>query len=258
MEKTKFKYIYGPVTSWRLGQSLGIDLLSGQEKVCTFDCIYCQIGRGKAVLPARKVYVPTEEIVAELKQLPNICIDYITFSGKGEPTLALNLGEAIQAVKRIRPEPVAVLTNASLLFRKDVREELGQADLAALKIDAVSQKMLTLVNCPARAIRFAELWKNIQRFRGEYRGRLALQMMFMAKNKDAVEKLAKLARSISPDEAHIGTPTRASEVNPLSPEEIAVIKRHFQGMKVLSCYDAQSVKEKEKGIPIGDMQRRGR
>lgn len=256
METTKFKYLYGPVASWRLGSSLGIDLLSGQEKVCTFDCIYCQIGREKAVLPERKVYVPTEEIVAELKQLPDIRIDYLTFSGKGEPTLALNLGEAIKAVKRIRPEPVAVLTNASLLFRKDVRQELGQADLAALKLDAPSQNILTLVNCPETKIHFPELWKNIQQFRKKYSGQMALQIMFMRENKDAAGKLAELARAVCPDEVHINTPTRASEVKPLSPAEIAEIKRYFQGMNVLSCYDARTAKKKDKIIPIGDIKKR--
>ncbi len=256
MEKTRFKYIYGPVSSWRLGSSLGIDLLAGKEKVCTFDCIYCQIGRKKAVFPERKVYVPTEKVLAEIKRLPELKLDYITFSGKGEPTLALNLGETIKAVKKIRPEPVAVLTNASLLSRTDVRQELCAADLVALKLDAGSQKILTLVNCPAKKIRFSELCNNIQQFKNEYPGQLALQIMFMPENKDAAEQLAELARAICPDEVQINTPTRASEVKPLSPEEIAAIKRHFQGMNVRSCYDAQPQKKKDNSMRIGDIKMR--
>ncbi|MFH1245619.1 MAG: radical SAM protein [Candidatus Omnitrophota bacterium] len=256
MEKTKFQYIYGPVSSWRLGSSLGIDLLSGQEKICTFDCIYCQVGRKKAVFPERKVYVPTEKILAEINSLPELKPDYITFSGKGEPTLALNLGETIKAVKKIRLEPVAVLTNASLLFRKDVREELCAADLVALKLDAGSQKTLTLINCPASQIHFADIWENIRHFRKEYPGWLALQLMFMTENKDEAEQLAKLVREIGPDEAQINTPTRAAQVKPLTPQEIAVIKQYFQGINVRACYDALPRKKKDTSARIGDIKKR--
>ena len=113
MRKRDFRYIYGPVSSWRLGISLGIDLLSPKRKICNFDCIYCQLGKTLKPIDKPKIYVKTKDVIEELKKLPRIKIDYITFSGRGEPTLAKNLGQVIKAVKKLNLAPVAVLTNAA-------------------------------------------------------------------------------------------------------------------------------------------------
>jgi len=235
--RKNFRYIYGPVPSWRLGSSLGIDLLSRKEKVCSFDCIYCQIGRTKSYTTRRKLYVPTKGVVSEIKALPKVKIDYITFSGRGEPTLAKNLGATIKAIKRLRPEPIAVLTNSSLLYRQDVRQELALADLVALKLDAGSQKSLRLINHPVKKTKFSAILKGIKQFRKVYRGKLALQIMFTQENKDKAKNIAKLARQIQADEIQINTPTRPSLVGPLSRKAISVIKRYFRGMNVISLYD---------------------
>ena len=257
MSKKNFKYIYGPVSSWRLGSSLGIDLLSQEEKVCSFDCVYCQVGKTKTPATKRKLYVPTEKIVAEIKTLPKVHIDYITFSGRGEPTLAINLGQTIQAIKKIRKEPIAVLTNASLVNRGDVREELSLADLVAVKLDADSEGFLKLINQPAKKIKFADILNGIKQFRKEYRGKLALQIMFMEENKDIVKNIAKLAKQIRANEIQINTPKRPSPVKPLSQKAISAIKRHFRGMNVISLYD----KKRKKVHPISTkdtMIRRGK
>ena len=243
--KKSFKYIYGPVSSWRLGSSLGIDLLSGKKKVCTFDCVYCQLGKTKSFTTdttERKLYVPTEKVIEEIERLPDVHIDYITFSGCGESTLAANLGETIRAIKKIRKEPVAVLTNSTLLYRKDVRKELSLADLVAVKLDVDSAKPLKLINRPAKSIRFADILRGIKQFRKEFRGKLALQVMFVQKNKGIAGEIARLAKSIQPDEIQICTPTRPSSFKPLSPKAILQIKKHFCGMKVLSIYDAKRKK----------------
>ena len=237
--KRNFRYIYGPVPSWRLGSSLGIDLLSQKEKVCSFDCIYCQIGRTKSYTIKRKLYVPTKEVVSEIKALPRVHIDYITFSGRGEPTLATNLGMTIKAIKRLRKEPIAVLTNSSLLYRQDVRQELALADLVVLKLDAGSQKSLRLINHPAKKIKFSAILKGIKRFRKVYRGKLALQLMFMPQNKDQAKNIAKLARQIQANEIQLNTPLRPSLVRPLSRKAISVIKGYFRGMNVISLYDVK-------------------
>jgi len=126
--RSDFKYIYGPVPSWRLGSSLGIDPLSKDGKVCSFDCLYCQLGETKFLTDERKKFVPGEEVIGELDSLPTLKIDYITFSGMGEPTLASNLGQMIKAIKKIRKEKIAVLTNSSLMHREDVQKDLFCAD----------------------------------------------------------------------------------------------------------------------------------
>ncbi len=256
-KKKQFKYIYGPVSSWRLGSSLGIDLLSGKEKLCSFDCIYCQLGKTKAYTTKRKLYVSTEKVIAEIKTLPNIHIDYITFSGRGEPTLAINLGQAIQAVKKLRKEPIAVLTNASLMNRKDVRKELSLADLVAVKLDAASQDYLKLVNRPAKRIKFFAILKGIKQFRKEYQGKLALQVMFMRENEALATDIAKLAKGIRPDEIQINTPSRPCPVGQLSRRSILDIKKHFSEMNVTSLYDAK--RKKVRPVSTKDtMLRRGK
>ena len=236
------KYIYGPVPSWRLGSSLGVDLISTEEKSCTFDCIYCQLGSVINFTDERKIFVPTDEVIQEIKSLPPVPIDYITFSGKGEPTLAQNLGQVISIIRTIRNEKIAVLTNSSLLGRQDVREDLSKADFVIAKSDACSQKSFEAINKPMPSIKFDAIVKNIKKFRNEYSGKLALQIMFIEKNKDEAEELACIAAEIAPDEVQINTPLRPCKIKPLSKEEINIILG--AGWKNPVCvYDAPCKKE---------------
>lgn len=253
MAKKDFKYIYGPVPSWRLGSSLGIDLLSQEGKICNFNCIYCQLGENLNYTQERKLYVPTEEIIKELRMLPEVHIDYITFSGRGEPTLAINLGKTITAVKKLRKEPIATLTNGVLIERKDVREELSLADFVAVKLDAPSRESLEKINRPAPGIRLENILNGIKEFRKEYTGKLALQIMFIDEN---AGKLAQLAHEIHPDEVQINTPLRACPVKPLSPSSINKIKKQFEGLNIISVYDVE--RRKVKPISAKDtLKRRG-
>lgn len=266
--KENFKYIYGPVSSWRLGNSLGIDLLSQEAKICSFDCIYCQLGRIINYTTERKLYIPIEEIVEELERLPNVQIDYITFSGRGEPTLAENLGQVIKAVKTLRTEPVAVLTNSSLIDREDVREELNLADFIVVKLDAYSPESLREINRPAKGVEFGNILTGIKQFRKIYTGKMALQIMFTEENKNKAAQLAYLANYIKPDEIQINTPLRSCDIRPLSKEEIFKIKEYFvdkcefafDGKKrnIISVYD---VKTQRETCPISNtdtLKRRGK
>ena len=242
MDRKDFKYIYGPVASWRLGSSLGIDAISGKEKICTFDCVYCQLGRTGILSSQRRVFVPADEIIRELVSLPFLKIDYITFSGSGEPTLAKNLGRIIKAIKKIRKVKIAVLTNASLIGRKDVREDLSLADFVAVKLDVSSQGLLEAVNQPVESVRFERLLKAIMRFKADFKGRLALQIMFIKENKKYARGIARLARQIHPDEIHINTCLRPCGVRPLSRSELRVVKNCFlhacvKDTKILSVYE---------------------
>jgi len=232
----RFKYIYGPVSSWRFGSSLGIDLLSQADKVCSFDCLYCQLGKTKALTTKRKLYVPTKKVVEEVKALPKVPIDYITFSGRGEPTLAKNLGQAIKAVKKLRKEPVVVLTNSSLVHRKDVREELALADVVAFKLDADSQKSFKLINRPTKTIKFSHILKGIKQFRKSYRGKLVLQIMLLAQNKAIIKNIVELAEEIAPDEVQLCTSRRPSPVRALPRKTVLEMQRYFRKIKAISFY----------------------
>ena len=247
MSNPKFKYIYGPVWSWRVGNSLGIDLLSQDEKLCLFNCIYCQVGSLCNYTSERKVYAPTADVIAEVKTLPDVNIDYITFSGRGEPTLALNLGEVIRELKKIRTEPVAVLTNSALIERGDVREDLALADFVMCKLDATTQQILDAVDRPAPGIRIENILKAIKDFRKEFKKRLALQIMLIEENRADAEELARLSMEIVPDELQLNTPLRPGGTSPLSKEEMAGIKKRFNDIiggkiKIVTVYDREASK----------------
>ena len=240
--KRRNKYIYGPVSSWRLGCSLGIDLISCKEKICTFDCVYCQLGRTKAFKKKREEFVWTEKVIDEIKGLPSVKIDYITFSGSGEPTLAKNLREVISRVRKIRKEKIAVITNSSLIYRKDVQDALRLADFVMLKLDACSEDLFIRINKPLKGITFDKILKGMKQFRSRYRGKLALQIMFIGENSIYAKDLARIAKEIAPDEVQINTPLRQCAVMPLSKKETDIIKRCFSGMNISYVYEGEKKK----------------
>ena len=247
MESPQYKYIYGPVSSWRLGRSLGIDPISSCQKTCTFDCVYCQAGKTEVFSEQREVFIPTEALIHELRSLPEVAIDYITFAGNGEPTLAKNLGEMIRAVKMVRKEKIAVITNTSLIDRKDVVEDLLLADLMEAKLDASSAVSLKAVNHPMPEILWEDIVEGLKAFRKVFQGHLTLQVMFIASNKVCAAAIAKIAHQIGPDEVEINTPLRACAVKPLSVEDMAEITAIFRGIcgakiKVRNVYEAKREK----------------
>lgn len=231
--------IYGPVPSWRLGRSLGIDMVSTRGKTCSFDCMYCQLGRTIHALDEPKEFVPASRLTLELEQVRGVLADYATFSGVGEPTLAGNLGEAIEVVKSTLELPVAVLTNSSLMPREEVRQRLARADVVVAKLDAPTEGLFHRINRPFARYSLDEVLQGIARFRNEFKGKLALQMMFISENKDHVSDMARIAWDLSPDEVQLNTPLRPCAVPPLSPEEMSNIRRAFSRFKnVLTVYEA--------------------
>ena len=232
--------IYGPVSSWRLGRSLGIDLLSTRRKTCSFDCVYCQLGRTTNPTAERREFVSIKELEEALDSAKGIDADYATFSGVGEPTLASNLGQAIELTRIILRLPIAVLTNSSLMSRDDVRHELAQADVVVAKIDAPTEELFHKINRPYVECAFDDILQAIQVFRKNYSGKLALQMMFIEANMGYASEMARLAKELLPDEIQINTPLRPCSVQPLSPEEIAIIRRQFTGLSgVVTVYEAE-------------------
>ena len=231
--------LYGPVSSWRLGRSLGVDLLSVQGKTCSFDCIYCQLGRTTHSLAERREFVTDARLAEELESAKGIVADYLTFSGTGEPTLAINLGRAITMAKSVLHLPVAVLTNSSLMPRDDVRDELAEADVVVAKVDAPNGELFHRINRPVVGYSLDEILQAIRLFKEKFRGRLAIQMMFVEANRGYAREMAEVARQLSPDEVQINTPLRPCSVKPLMPKEIFAIRDEFTGLgKVVTVYEA--------------------
>jgi wyosine [tRNA(Phe)-imidazoG37] synthetase (radical SAM superfamily) len=238
MTQKRFKYIYGPVYSWRLGMSLGIDPVTTKAKICNMDCIYCQLGRTTEFYTDREVFVPVEAIMSEIHALPEIPTDYYTFSGRGEPTLAKNLGEMITSVRALRKGKIAVITNGALIGREDVRRDLLLADCVLAKMDAWDQASFAEVDAPADGIRLRDIVDGLKSFKRLFTGSLALQIMFIDQNNAHARELAQIARDINPDEIQINTPLRPSAVRPLGKEELTLIKACFDGLPAVSVYEA--------------------
>jgi len=231
--------IYGPVPSWRLGRSLGIDMVSTNAKTCSFDCVYCQLGTTVSRQAKRREFVSLNSLQQELKELPQVKADFVTFSGVGEPTLAENLGEAIEIARRELHIPVAVLTNSSLMHEQSVREDLAHADVVVAKLDAPDDKLLFLVNRPVFRLSVSQITGGIKSFRSIFAGKLAVQIMFINTNRQKAPELAELVRGFSTDEVQVNTPLRPCPVKPLNPNDLDKIKGHFSEFKnVFTVYEA--------------------
>ncbi len=245
----KFHYIFGPVYSWRLGVSVGIDLLSGEEKICNFNCEYCQLGETKNYQTERKIFVSSDTIIEEVKAFPEREFDYYTFSSSGEPTLASNLGEVIERLKEYVPDKkIAVITNASLVRREDVRKDLSLADFVLAKVDAIDEGMLKRVNSPVAGLGIDDILSGIKEFKKDYRGKLALQIMFVKNNANQAAQIAQMAKEINPQEVQLNTPLRPSSSKPLSERELEEIEKEFI-LREINCKTVYKTK-KEKIMPL--------
>jgi len=218
---------------------LGVDLLPGDGKTCSFDCIYCQLGRTARRLAVRAEFVSLSALARELEGARNAPADYVTFSGMGEPTLASNLGDALRLARDVLGLPTAVLTNSSLMAREDVRRELACADVVVAKLDAPDERLFRRINRPVAPISLTEIVESIELFRTAYTGKLALQIMFVEANRDAAGRMAAVAARLSPDEVQINTPLRPCPVAPLTADEIGAIREEFRTLpNVVTVYDA--------------------
>ena len=235
----KMKTTYGPVRSWRLGRSFGIDPIC-ELKVCSFDCIYCQCGRTTTKTIERKVFVDTELIEQELREYPYLsqAADVATISGLGEPELAKNLGEIIEVAGLVTKLPVAVLTNSSLMHERNVRSELEKADIVCAKLDAPNHRIFGRINHPHPDIDFNSMIDGMIRFRSEFHGKYALQVMFVNENRPYAPEIRKIAEEIQPDEVQINTPSRANKPK-LTPTQLEDVTRAFKGMNYVSYYEAK-------------------
>ncbi|MBI2195026.1 MAG: radical SAM protein [Planctomycetes bacterium] len=199
--------VYGPVLSWRVGWSLGIDLIC-ETSVCSFNCIYCQLGNIQRHTAERRLFVPTDQVMGDLRESDWRKADIVTFSGSGEPTLALNVGEALRGVKAQTGKPTLVLTNGTTLGDPAVRADLADSDKVFVKLDAATEATFQRVNRPVEGITLAKIFEWTRAFKAAYRGFLGIQCMFLPANLREAESFVDVLKAIGPDEVQLNTPRR--------------------------------------------------
>ncbi len=216
----KWNYIFGPVPSRRLGLSLGVDVIP--KKVCTLDCVYCEVGMTDKRALRRREYFPAEAITAEIEEAlaGRSGLDYITFSGSGEPTLNSRLGEIIRSVKQVTSTPVAVITNGTLLSLEDVRYDLSDADVVLPSLDAATQEVFEKIDRPHPQLRIDQIIEGQRIFRSEFKGRLWLEIMLAEGYNDHEREVAALKQAverIEPDKIQLNTVTRPPSEHGVKP-----------------------------------------
>ena len=242
--------VYGPVPSWRFGRSLGVDVVLPPKK-CTFNCIYCQLGRTRRHVAGPEELgeapVDVERVVDDLdrvmKRLDMTTIDVVTFSGTGEPTLNLRLGEIAKEVKKkVGSLPLIILTNSSLFHRKDVRKNLSRFDLVVAKLDAGDDETFRLINRPAdENLKIETILDSIKKLRKEIKGALALEVMLLRSEDGRItnvdgrplRNLTNAILSLEPDHVQLEVPYRPpseSFVKPPPQEKIKLIFNELSGI----------------------------
>lgn len=220
------KIAFGPVPSRRLGRSLGINNIP--PKICSYSCVYCQLGRTIKMQVDRQAFYEPDEVFSAVKkkisqaQAADETIDYLTFVPDGEPTLDLNLGREIDLLRSLGI-PIAVITNASLIWRKDVRQDLLKADWVSLKVDAVDEGVWHRVDRPHKELQLSAILEGALAFADAFEGELATETMLVeGLNDDAalIEEMADFLARLQPAAAYLAIPTRpAAEAWVRSPGE---------------------------------------
>jgi len=225
-----YKYLFGPVPSRRLGISLGVDLIP--KKVCSLNCVYCEVGKTTKLTLERMEYVKYDKVIAELKQFMSNKpkIDYITFSGSGEPTLNSRIGDILNHIKENYPEvKTAVLTNGTLLSDKKIRNELINADVILPSLDAASQAAFEKINRPDPKLEIEPYIQGLIDLRKEYKKKIWLEVFILKNYNDSKEELDLLKEAIlriNPDSVQLNTldrPGTMADLVPLSNRELEEI-----------------------------------
>lgn len=225
--------IYGPVPSRRLGLSLGIDLVP--YKTCTYNCIYCQLGRTTTKTIRRRIYLPPKRILRELKESlkKNKRVDFITFSGSGEPTLNSKIGYLIRAIKKFTKIPVAVITNGALLYKPSVQQDLLLADVVLPTLTTANLETFKRIHCGHPLITLKKTISGLIEFRKKYKGEIWLEIMLIKgfnDNKEELEGLKKIISQIKPERVQLNTvvrPPSDDRALPLLKEELLKIKKYL-------------------------------
>lgn len=214
-----YKYLFGPVPSRRLGMSLGVDLVP--KKVCSLDCVYCEVGKTTKLTLERKEYIKVDRVKEDLLNYfsNNPDPDYITFSGSGEPTLNIFMDEILQFIKENKPNvPVAVLTNGTLFYDSNVRETLLKADLVLPSLDAATEEVFKKINRPATDLTVERCIQGLIDFRKDFKGKIWLEIFILPGYNDSDSELAELKKAIikiKPDSIQLNTLDRPGTISNL-------------------------------------------
>jgi wyosine [tRNA(Phe)-imidazoG37] synthetase (radical SAM superfamily) len=244
------QYVFGPVPSRRLGRSLGIDLVP--LKTCTFDCVYCQLGRTTTKTLERKEYVPVGDVLGELRGAlsEGPSPDYVTLSGSGEPTLHSGLEELVAGIKSLTTVPLAVLTNGSLLSDPDVRCGLQDAEVVIPSLDAGDDEIFRRVNRPHGDLSFARILEGLEAFRSEFRNAIWLEVFLLAGVTDSqarVGEIARLAARAGADRIQLNTVQRPPAEKGARPVPSGTLER----LAALFSPRAEVITELEASKPEG-------
>ena len=217
---------FGPVPSRRLGHSLGTNNIP--PKICSYACVYCQLGRTIKMRIGRQAYYPPQQIYQEVYQkIERVrkggqSIDFLTFVPDGEPTLDMNLGKEIELLRKLEI-PIAVITNSSLIWREDVQAELLKADWVSLKLDSVVESTWYKIDRPHRTLHLEDILNGIKSFFEKFTGTLVTETMLIHQVNDNHEELKKISgflAQINPSTAYLAIPTRPpAESYAVAPEE---------------------------------------
>ncbi len=226
--------VFGPVPSRRLGKSVGINNIP--PKICTYSCVYCQLGRSLKMVADRQEYYDPSDLLIEAKEkitnakTNNEAIDYLAIVPDGEPTLDKNLGELIELLKPLGFK-VAVITNSTLLQRPDVREDISKADWVSVKIDTLDENTWRKIDRPHKKIVFDSMLNGIKTFSREYNGQFVTETMLIRNLNDDIENITKVAefiRKIKPSIAYLSIPTRPPAEKWVEAPEEQKINRAYQ------------------------------
>ena len=230
-----YKRLFGSVPSRRLGMSLGIDLVP--KKVCSLNCAYCEVGETTKLTVDRMEYVKIDKIIAELKEFMsnNPKIDYITFSGSGEPTLNNRIGDVLSYIKQNYPEvKTAILTSGALLSDKEVRKEILASDVILPSLDAASQLVFEKINRPNPILKIETYIQGLVDMRKEYKGSIWLEVFLLKDYNDSADELKLLKEAIlkiNPDSVQLNTldrPGTVSGLHALTNEELQTVADNWK------------------------------
>lgn len=233
------KYLFGPVPSRRLGISLGVDLVP--HKVCSLNCVYCEVGKTTNLTIERREYVPIDGVIEELNNYlsQNPELDFITFSGQGEPTLNSGLEKVINFIKSNFPRyKVALITNGTLFWDKNIRNEVQKADVLLPSLDAVDKMTFLKLNRPNKNLQIDQIIEGLITLRKEFKGKIYLEIFFVPGLNDTESELNLLkstTQKIEPDIMQLNTldrPGTENWVKPLPRERLEQIVKFFQPLPV--------------------------